>query len=150
MNIGLSFQNGLYGLEISRLRELYFQAPQLLVSTAILIRPSRLGRCIYRWKVIVTVYVNAPILGYRLKKDATSSQNMGHFGLGLVTPGRFGLILGVGRFSRKGELFRPWMVSALDRLGPISIGRIIWCKDRLGLWYTWQVRYVKKRLDTPR
>ena len=54
----------------------------------------------------IAVYVNATILGYRLKKDATSSQNMGRFGPGLVRPGRFGLILGVGRFSRKGEPFR--------------------------------------------
>ena len=55
----------------------------------------------------IAVYVNATILGYRLKKDATSSQNMGRFGRVLVRPGRFGLILDVGRFSRKGESFRP-------------------------------------------
>ena len=48
-----------------------------------------------------------PVLGCRLKKDAPSSQNMGHFGPGLVRPGRFGFILGAGRFSRKGESFRP-------------------------------------------
>ena len=56
----------------------------------------------------IAVHVNATILGYRLKEDATSSQNMGRFGLGLVRPGRFGLILGVGRFSRKDKSFnRP-------------------------------------------
>ena len=55
----------------------------------------------------IAVYVNATVLGYRLKKNATSLQNMGHFGLVFVRPGRFGLILGVGRFSRKGESFRP-------------------------------------------
>ena len=87
--------------------ELYFQAPQLLVSTATLIRPSRLGNTIYYWKVAIAVYVNATMLGYRLKKDATTSQNTGLFGPELVSPGRFGLILDVGRFSRKGESFRP-------------------------------------------
>ena len=51
---------------------------------------------------------------------------------------RFGLILGVGRFSHKGESFRPWVVSALERFGPISVGRIIRCKDRVGLWYKWK------------
>ena len=57
----------------------------------------------------IAVYVNATLhlLGYILKKDVTSSQNMGRFGPGLVWPGHFGLILGVGRFSRKGESFRP-------------------------------------------
>ena len=40
-------------------------------------------------------------------KDATSLQNMGRFGPGLVRPGRFDIILGVGRLSRKGESFRP-------------------------------------------
>ena len=55
----------------------------------------------------IAVYVNATILGHILKKDATSSQIMGRFGAGLVRPGRFGLILGVGRFSRKGESFWP-------------------------------------------
>ena len=81
----------------------------LLDSTAIFIhvRPSRLDHCIYCWKVTIAVYVNATILGYRLKKDATSSQNMGRFGLGLVRPGRIGLIVGVGRCSRKGESFKP-------------------------------------------
>ena len=74
---------------------------------ATLICPSRLRHCIYCWKVIITVYVNATILGHRLKKDATRSQNMGRFGTGLVRPGRFGLMLGVGRFSRKDESFRP-------------------------------------------
>ena len=83
----------------------------------------------------IAVYVNATILGYRLKEVATSSQNMGRFGPGLVRPGRFGLIVNVGRFSRKGESFRPWVGSALVQFGPISIGRIIWCKDRVGLWY---------------
>ena len=55
----------------------------------------------------LAVYVNATILGYRLKKDATSFKNMGHFGIVLVTPGRFGLIL-------------VWVDSALKlrRLGP--------------------------------
>ena len=57
----------------------------------------------------IAVYVNATlhVLGYILKKDVSCSQNMGRFGPGLVWPGRFGLILGVGRFSRKGESFRP-------------------------------------------
>ena len=55
----------------------------------------------------ITVYVNATMLGYRLKKDATSSENMGRFDPGLVRPGRFGLIVGMGRFCLKGELFRP-------------------------------------------
>ena len=55
----------------------------------------------------MAVYVNATILGYKMKKDATCSQNMGRFGPRLVRPGRFGLMLGVGRFSRKGESFRP-------------------------------------------
>ena len=41
------------------------------------------------------------------KNDATSSQNMGRFGPGLVRTGRFGLILGAGRFRRKGGSFRP-------------------------------------------
>ena len=76
------------------------------MATATLIRPSGLGNCIYCWKVTIAVYVNATILG-RLKKGATSSQNMGRFGPGLVRPGRFGLMLGMGRFSRKGESFRP-------------------------------------------
>ena len=57
---------------------------------------------------------------------------MGRFGPGLVRPGRFGLIVGVCRFSRKGE---PLVVSALDRFGPVSMGHIVWCKDRVGLWY---------------
>ena len=52
----------------------------------------------------MSVYVNVTVLE---KNDATSSQNMDRFGLGLVRPGHFGLILGVGRFSRKGESFRP-------------------------------------------
>ena len=55
----------------------------------------------------IAVYATATILGYRLKKDATGSQNMGRFGPGLVMTGRFSLILDVGRFSRKGESFRP-------------------------------------------
>ena len=46
--------------------------------------------CIFCWKVTIAVYVNATIVGYRLKKDATSSQNMGRFGPGLVKPGLFG------------------------------------------------------------
>ena len=77
---------------------LYFEALQLLttVSTATLIRPLRLGNCIYCWKVTVAFYVNATILGCRLKKDATSSKNMGRFGPGLVRPDRFGLIFGMG------------------------------------------------------
>ena len=54
----------------------------------------------------IAVYVNATILGYRLKKDATSSQNMGRFGPGLVRPGHFDLILGVGRLGP--EWFRLW------------------------------------------
>ena len=54
------------------------------------------------------------VLGYRLKKDATSSQNMGRFGPGLVRPGRFDFILGVGQFSRKYESFRLWIGLALD------------------------------------
>ena len=61
----------------------------------------------YCWKVAIAVYVNATILGYRLKKDVTSSKNMGRFGPLLVRPGRFGLILGVGLFSLKDESFRP-------------------------------------------
>ena len=71
----------------------------LLGSTATLIRPLRIGNCIYCWKVAITVYVNATILGYRLKKDATGSENRGRFDPGLVRPGRFGLIVVVGRFS---------------------------------------------------
>ena len=43
----------------------------------------------------IAVYVNATILGYILKTDTTSSQNMGRSGPGLVSPGRFGIILGV-------------------------------------------------------
>ena len=66
-----------------------------------------LGHCIYCWKVTIAVYVNATLLGCRLKKGTTSSQNIGRSGPGLVRPGRFGLILGVDRFSRKGESFRP-------------------------------------------
>ena len=50
----------------------------------------------------IAVYVNATILGYRLKKDATSSKNIGRFGPGFVKPGRFGLILGASRFSLNG------------------------------------------------
>ena len=132
MNTGLSFQIRLYGLVISRLywlRELYFQAPQLLA--AVISAPLQpwyalqgLVIALCCWKVTIAVYVNNTILGYRLKNDATSSQNMGRFGPGLVRPGRFGLILSVGRFSRKGESFRPWVVSVLDQFGPISIGRI--------------------------
>ena len=83
----------------------------------------------------IAVYVNATILGHIVKKDATSSQNMGRFGPGLVRPGRFGLMLGVCRFNRKGESFRPRVVSALDRFGPLSIERIIWFKDSVGLCY---------------
>ena len=52
------------------------------------------------------VYVNITILGYILKKDVTISKNMGRFGPVLVRPGRFGLILDVGRFNLKGESFR--------------------------------------------
>ena len=44
---------------------------------------------------------------HTIRKDATSSQNMGRFGPVLVRPGRFGLILGVDQFRRKGESFRP-------------------------------------------
>ena len=36
--------------------------------------------------------VNDTILGNRLKKGATSSENICRFGLGLVRPGRFGLL----------------------------------------------------------
>ena len=59
------------------------------------------------WTVAIAVYVNATILRYRLKKDATSFKNMGRFGPVLVKPGRFGLIL-------------VWVDSALkvSRLGP--------------------------------
>ena len=60
----------------------------------------------YYWKVAIAVYVNATILGDILKKDATSSRNMVRFGPVLVRPGRFGLILGVGRFRLKDESFR--------------------------------------------
>ena len=35
------------------------------------------------------------------------SKNMGRVGPVLVRPGRFGLILGVDRFSLKGKSFRP-------------------------------------------
>ena len=73
LNIGFSFQNRPYGLVISRLNwfsGLYFQALQLLI------RPLRLGRGMYCWKVAIAVYVNATILGYKLKKDATSFNNM--------------------------------------------------------------------------
>ena len=73
----------------------------LLGFTATMIRPSRLGHFIYCWKVTIAVYVNVTILGYRLKKDGTS-----HFGSFWPWVG-FGLILGVGRFSRKDESFRP-------------------------------------------
>ena len=83
-----------------------------------------LGHCIYCWKVTIAVYVNATILGYRLKRDATSSQNMGRFDPGLASPSRFGLILCVGRFSRKVESFRPLVISALDRFGPFAIGGV--------------------------
>ena len=55
----------------------------------------------------MAVYVNATILGCKLKKDATSSKRMGRFGPVVVSQGRFGLIYGVGRFSLNGELFRP-------------------------------------------
>ena len=91
---------------------LYFQAVQLLNaglldSTATLICPLRLGHCIYCWKEAIAVYVNATILGYRQKKDATSFKNMGPFGPVLVKPGRSGLTL-------------VWIDSALkvNRLGP--------------------------------
>ena len=55
----------------------------------------------------IAIFVNATILGYRLKKDATGFKNMGHFGPMLVKPGRFGRIL-------------VWVDSALkvSRLGP--------------------------------
>ena len=49
---------------------------------------------------------------------------MGRFGAGLVWSGRFDQIVSVGRFSHKDELFRPWVVAALGRFGPISIGHI--------------------------
>ena len=55
----------------------------LLDSTTTWIRPLRLGHCIYCWKVAIAVNVNATILGYRLKKDASSFKNMGRFGVGL-------------------------------------------------------------------
>ena len=54
----------------------------------------------------ITVYVYATLLVYRLKKDATIFKNMGRFGPVLVKPGRFGLILVLGGFSRKGVSFR--------------------------------------------
>ena len=61
----------------------------------------------------IVVYINATLLEYRLKKDATRSKNMGRFGPGLVRPGRFGLMLGVVdsalKVSRLGpEWFRLW------------------------------------------
>ena len=65
----------------------------LLDSIATLIRPLRLGHCIYCLKVAITVYVNATILRYRLKKDATIFRNMGRFDPVLVKPDRFDLIL---------------------------------------------------------
>ena len=54
----------------------------------------------------IAVYVNATILGYRLKKDAISSKNVDRFGPEMDRQDRYGLILGVGRVSLKGELFR--------------------------------------------
>ena len=41
----------------------------------------------------VAVYVNVTILGYSLKKDATTFKTMGRFGTVLFKPGNFGLIL---------------------------------------------------------
>ena len=38
----------------------------------------------YFWKVAITVYVNTTMLGYRLKKGATSSENMDVSALGLL------------------------------------------------------------------
>ena len=43
--------------------------------------------------MVIAVYVNATILGYRLKKYVTSFKNMGRIGPVLVKPVRFGLIL---------------------------------------------------------
>ena len=118
VNTGLGFRNRLYGLMISRLywlRELYCQAPQLL--TAIFSAPLQLWYAlqgfVIAYTVTIGVYVNATILGYRLKKDATSSQNMSRFDPGLVRSSRFGLIVCVGRLSRKDvflgpEWFRLW------------------------------------------
>ena len=77
MHTSFSFQNRLYGL-------------------------LRLGHCIYCWKVAIAVYVNATILGYRLKKDATSSKNMDRFAPGLVMPARSFQPDFVDRFSIKG------------------------------------------------
>ena len=54
----------------------------------------------YCWKVAIAVYVNATILGYRLKKDVICSKNMGRFRPVLVSPGRFGLILGAGTLKQ--------------------------------------------------
>ena len=82
-------------------------------------RPLRPGHCIYCWKVAIAAHVNATILEYRLTKDATSFKNMGRFGPVLVKPGRFGLIL-----VWVDSLFRPLVVSALERFGPISVGCI--------------------------
>ena len=70
----------------------------------------------------IPVYVNATILGYRLKKDATSFKNMGRFGPVLVKPGRFGLILvwidSALKVSRLGlAWFRLWA-------GLVQLGRI--------------------------
>ena len=156
MNSDLSFHNRLYGLVISRLNwpgSCTFRLPSYWMQSSwlhcnldtpfktwSLHIPSRLGHCIYCVTVRIAVSVNATILGYRLKKDATSSQNMGRFGPWLVRPGRFGLIFGVGRFSRKKESFRPWVDPDLDRFSLISIGCIVWCKDRVGLWYKWQCK----------
>ena len=113
MNTGFSFQNRLYGLVISWLYwlkgGLYFQAfksPPL---------HCNLDTPFNAWPLHIHVLLEGGNrclckchnLGYRLKKDVTSSKNMGRFGPVLVRPGRFGLILGVGLFSLKGESFRP-------------------------------------------
>ena len=79
-----------------------------------MIRPVRLDHYIYCLKVAIAFYVNATLLGYRLKKDATSFKNMGRFGPVLVKPGRFGLILvwidSALKVSRLGpEWFRLWI-----------------------------------------
>ena len=105
---------------IFRLSSYWLQSPRLHYNLYRL----RLGHCIYCWKAAIAVHVNATILGYRIKKAATSSQNMGHFGPVLVRPGQFGLSLGVGWLSLKGVSFRPWVVSAVGRLGPVSIRRV--------------------------
>ena len=67
-------------------------------------------------------------------KDAISSKNIGRFGHVLVRPGRFDLILGVARFSLKGESFRLWAGLVHFQKGAVENDGV-WYKNRLCLWY---------------